>query len=57
MRSLRDYALPLAGAIGAAAIACGFWWIWPPLGLIAGGVLVLADVLCTLKSRHRPDDS
>ena len=57
MDRLRHYVLPLAGAVGAAAIACGFWWIWPPLGLIAGGVLVLIHVVCTLTSRRPPDDS
>ena len=54
---MRNYLLPLAGLAGAAAIACGFWWIWPPLGLIAGGVLVLADVCLILRKRRAPHDS
>jgi len=56
---MRNYLVPLAGLAGAAAIACGFWWIWSPLGLIAGGVLVLADVILILHSnskRRSPHD-
>lgn len=38
-----------AGVIGAASIAYGAWLIYEPAGFIAGGTLVLAGVVASLR--------
>lgn len=37
---------------GAAAIAVGAWWIYPPIGLIVAGALAVAGTLYEARGRE-----
>ena len=43
-----------AGLLGAAAIAYGAWQIYPPLGFIAGGALLLAGAWLLARTDEPP---
>ena len=39
----------IAGTIGAAAVAAGVWWIFPPAGLIVAGAFCLTIAIIGAK--------
>jgi len=41
---IRNNAAGLLALLSVAAIAIGWWWIYPPAGLIVAGGLLLWDV-------------
>jgi len=43
--AVRSLMLAVPGVAAAAAVAYGAWLAWPPAGWMAGGGIVLADVV------------
>lgn len=47
-----------AGILGAVMIAGGVGWIYPPAGVIVGGLILLtAAVLASRRAQPKKDDS